>query len=76
MYGQGLRHLYLEQDPKVTSLDDILGLPSTDENGNLVREAVHLGMQVHFFDDRSRQREQVGCAKAILFAHQLPSQLI
>lgn len=57
MYAQGLRHLYLEQDPKVTSLDDILELPSTDAYGNLAREAVHLGVQVHFFDDRSRQRE-------------------
>ncbi len=57
MYVQGLRHLYLEQDAQEVSLDDILGLPSTDENGNLVREAVRLGMQVHLFDDRSRQRE-------------------
>lgn len=55
MHDEGVRHLYLEHDPKDVSLDQLLALP--DEQGDLVREATRLKMQVHLFDDRSREHQ-------------------
>ena len=55
MHDEGVRHLYLEHDPKDVSLDQLLALP--DEQGDLVREATRLNMQVHLFDDRSREHQ-------------------
>lgn len=51
MHTAGVKHLYLEHDPKDVSLEELLVLK--DEQGDLVREATRLKMQVHFFDDRS-----------------------
>lgn len=52
--SQGLRHLYLEQDPHEISVDTLAQAETT--LGKLTAEAQRLGIEIHLFDDSSARR--------------------
>lgn len=57
MHEQGLRHLFLENDPSNVSVTDYQ-LGSNGYRGLLINKAIGLGMQVHLYDDRSWKNER------------------
>lgn len=52
--GQGLRHLYLEQDAGEITVDELAR--ANTPLGKMTAEALRLGIRVHLFDDRSEER--------------------
>lgn len=56
MHEKGSNAIYIEQDPKETTKQEILG--RSDAYGDMAREAERLGMRVVAFDDRTRQNER------------------
>lgn len=55
MQAQGVSHLFLEHDSQDVSLDTLR--QQNSEYGRMIREAESLGMQVHLYDDRSKERD-------------------
>ena len=56
LYAQGFHDLYLEHDPKEVSVKTLTSLDG--EYNSMVKEAVKLGMNIHFYDDRTRETER------------------
>ena len=56
MVHNGVKHLFLEHDPQDISVSSIAAQDS--EYGRMVRNALDSGVNVHLYDDRSRQRER------------------
>lgn len=56
MSANGVKHLFLEFDPRNASVSDLIS-----DNANyseLIKSAHGLGIQIHLMDDRSRQQER------------------
>ncbi|MEJ0010992.1 MAG: hypothetical protein WDN72_11360 [Alphaproteobacteria bacterium] len=52
----GVRHLYLEHDPREVRLGDIIATNRDNSYGKMVMEAQRLGIEIHLYDDRREAR--------------------
>ena len=57
LYAQGVRHLYFEQDPNMTSIKDAV-INADNAHGDMLRKALLVGMDIHFYDDRTIEMER------------------
>jgi hypothetical protein len=55
MKAQGTKHLFLEHDPYEVTIEEIAG--QNTWYGEVARTALELGMEIHFYDDRTQSRE-------------------
>ena len=54
-HSRGANHLFLEHDPAEYTKEQ--AMKNDTEYGRLVRDAQNLGIQIHLYDDRSKDRE-------------------